>query len=149
MKHLIMAKTLKKHRYLSMKVHEVPQDGFEQNIFRTTLLQYAVNEEGRFIPTPSDGWETSFTAVASIRDEFKELEQEALERVKQGKTSPIEYFMYKSIMDIDALSKMSGFSKRKIKKHMDPKIFVKLSDSILSQYALLFLIDIAEINNFI
>lgn len=130
-----------------MKVKEVPQDGPEQNIFDTTLMQYAVDDNGQFITTPSNGWETTHTAVTSIQEEFKEREEKALKRVKNGETSPLEYFMYKAIMDIDTLSQMSGYSKRKIRKHMNPRMFDRLSEDVLVHYAQLFLTDVSTIKN--
>lgn len=131
-----------------MKINEVPQDGPEDNEFDSTLLKYAVDDNGNFVPTASNGWEDSHSSIKTIKEEFRELAEEALEKIKKNKTSPVEYFMYKSLMDIDILSSMVSFSKRKVKKHMDPKVFEKLSDEILSEYAALFLIDVETIKNF-
>ena len=131
-----------------MKVKDVPQDGPENNLFDSTLLKYAVNDKFEFVPTPSNGWEPANVASRFVQNEFKELAEQAGERIKKNQTSPLEYFMYQSLMDITALSQQMGFSRRKVKKHMDPRVFSTLDDEVLSQYASVFLIDVATIKNF-
>jgi hypothetical protein len=140
--------TLNIFRGYVMKVKEVPQDGPEKNVFHTTLLKYAVNDNGEFVPTTSDGWDSGYAASRNIMDEFKELSEEALERIKKNETSPLEYFMYKLHMDIAALAQQTGFPKRKVKKHMNPHVFDALDDETLSQYATVFLTDLKTIKNF-
>jgi hypothetical protein len=131
-----------------MKINEVPQDGEENNVFETTLLKYAVNDEGEFVPIASNGWIPGHTAIERIMQEYNELKEQARERIKKNETSPLEYFMYNVYMDIDALSQQMGFPKRKVKKHMDPRVFNTLDDETLSQYATVFLTDLKTIKYF-
>ena len=131
-----------------MKINEVPQDGEENNVFKTTLLKYAVNDAGEFVPTASNGWIPGNTAIKRIIQEYDELKEQAWERIKKNETSPLEYFMYNALMDIASLSQQIGFPKRKVKKHMDPRVFSTLDDETLSQYATVFLTDVKTIKNF-
>lgn len=129
-----------------MKVNEVPQDG--KRMLKTTLVQYAVNDEGAFEKVPSNGWDTGYYAGYNIQEEFRELAEEAKERVKNGLSSPLEYFMYNANFDPDGLAQFMELSRRKIKKHLTPKGFEKLDDAILARYAHILQTDVETIKKF-
>jgi hypothetical protein len=63
-----------------MKIKEVPQDG--KRMLKTTLVQYAVNDKGSFEQIPSSGWDTGYYAGFNLQEEYKELAEQARERVK-------------------------------------------------------------------
>ncbi|MBN2159537.1 MAG: hypothetical protein JW807_09085 [Spirochaetes bacterium] len=130
-----------------MKVNEVPQDG-RQAIGDTTMINYAVNENGKIVPVQSSGWDVQILAVHNLADTYEEWAAEAKERVRNNQSSPIEYFMYHYGLDLPTLAQQMGLSQRKVKKHMKPEVFEKLDDEILGQYAGLFQIDVSEIKNF-
>jgi hypothetical protein len=129
-----------------MKVKEVPQDG--KRMLKTTLVQYAVNDEGKFEKIPSNGWEPGYYAGLNLQEEFKELAEEAKERVKNNETSPLEYFMYNASLDLLGLSQFSMIPMRKVKKHMTPKGFEKLDDATLARYAHIMHTDVETIKKF-
>jgi hypothetical protein len=130
-----------------MKVKEVPQDG-RQTFGDTTLIEYAVDENGKIVPVQSSGWEVRVQAMDNLATMFDEWAAEARERVKNNQSSPIEYFMFHFGLDLPTLAQQMGLSQRMIKKHMKPEVFEKLDDKTLEQYASLFQIDAATIKNF-
>jgi hypothetical protein len=129
-----------------MKVNEVPQDGM--CVIETTMVRYAVNDEGKFEAVPSNGWEPGFYAMTNFQEEMRELTARARERVKNNQCSPLEYFMYNAVLDVDALAQYMEISKRKVKKHLTSRGFDKLSDKMLERYALLLHTDVESIKKF-
>jgi hypothetical protein len=130
----------------SMKVNEVPQDGM--CVIETTMVRYAVNEEGKFEAVPSNGWEPGFHAMTNFQDEMRELTARARERVKNNQCSPLEYFMYNAVFDVDALAQYMGISKRIVRKHLTLKGFDKLNEDLLRRYAHVLHTDVETIRNF-
>lgn len=130
-----------------MKVKEVPQDG-RQTFGDTTLIDYAVDDNGKIVPVQSSGWEVRVLAMDNLANMFDEWAAEARERVKNNQSSPIEYFMFHFGLDLPTLAQQMGLSQRKVKKHMKPGVFEKLDDKILEQYASLFQIKVSDIKNF-
>ncbi len=129
-----------------MKVNEVPQDG--KRMLKTTLLQYAVNNEGAFETISSDGWDPSYYASLNLQKEFGELAEQAKERVRNNQCSPLEYFMFRATLDPDGLALFLDIPKRKVKKHLTVKGFEKLSDDMLKKYALVLHTDVETIKKF-
>ena len=131
---------------ICMKVKEVPQDG--KRMLKTTLVHYAENDEGKFEKVPSNGWDPGYYAGYNLHQEFEELAEEAKERVKNGQSSPLEYFMYKASLDLDGLAQFTEIPKRKVKKHLTPRGFERLDDAILARYAHVMHTDIETIKKF-
>jgi hypothetical protein len=129
-----------------MKVNEVPQDG--KRMLKTAMVQYAVNDQGEFEQVLSNGWDPGYYSHINIHDEFQELAHEARERFKKNLASPLEYFMYRAIHDLDSLSLHMKIPRRKVKKHLTPQGFAKLDDAALQKYALVLLTDVETIKNF-
>jgi hypothetical protein len=129
-----------------MKVKEVPQDG--RRMLQTTLVNYAEDEKGKLVPVASNGWDLGYVAGHNIKIQYIELAEEAKERVKKNEISPLEYFMYRASMDIDILAGQMGISKRKVRKHLNPREFDKLDDEIIRQYSIVLHTDPDTIKNF-
>ena len=129
-----------------MKVKEVPQDG--KRMLKTTLVHYAVNDEGKFEKVQSDGWDPGYYAGLNLQEEFKELAEQARERVKNNQSSPLEYFMYNASLDPIGLAQFTEIPMRKVKKHLTPKGFEKLDDAMLARYAHVLHTDVETIKKF-
>jgi hypothetical protein len=129
-----------------MKVKEVPQDG--KRMLKTTLIHYALDEEGNFEKIQSDGWDPGYYAGFNLQKEFRELSEEAKERVKHGQSSPLEYFMYKAFLDPIGLAQFTEIPWRKVKKHLKPKGFEKLDEAMLARYAHVLHTDVESIKKF-
>ena len=118
-----------------MKVKDVPQDLKYMGGTVIRDLDYAVDEDGKYQAVRSDGWSPQNDALEITMDGIDEECQEILERVHAGETSPLEYHAARNVMPLELLARYTGFSKRKVRKHLDPKNFNKLDDETLAAYA--------------
>ena len=118
-----------------MKIEDVPQDlkYFKDVVIRDQ--EYAVDDQGRYQMVESDGWTPKNEALEITLDAIDEECEEILERIRIGKTSPLEYHAAKNLMSVELLSTYSGFSKRTIRKHFNPRVFANLDKDVLSKYA--------------
>lgn len=131
-----------------MKKNEVPQD--EGNLSKSNMkeLVYATDENGNYTTELSSGWEPKTIALSNSLEEINERIADALTRVKEGKASPIVYFMELNKMDLPILAGYVGMWKWRIKKHFKPKVFAGLSDRVLLRYAEAFNISLGELKKF-
>lgn len=127
-----------------MKKEDIPQDK-SALIGVTTEVTYAVDAEGKYVSERSTGWEVKTEALNIAWDDVERKIQEAKEKVMRGEASPILYFMEKKLMDTGILASYTGFWKWRIKKHLKPAAFQKLSEDKLRKYAELFEISIEEL----
>ena len=76
-----------------MKKNDVPQDdgGLEKDNIKE--LCYAVDEKGEYTTIKSTGWDPKTIALDNALQEINERINNAKERVLNGETSPIEYYM--------------------------------------------------------
>ena len=66
------------------------------------------------------------------------LEKALREELKQGKITPVFYYMLMQDMGPGDLAKRVGISKRKLRRHFRPDVFAKLNDDIIQKYAVIF-----------
>ena len=111
-----------------MNIKDVPQDlkYYKGSIVRD--INYATDENGVYKAVISNGWEAKYVEINNKCEDI-------LERVKKGKASLLEYYATKNLMTVELLSSYTGFPKRTIRKHFDPKYFVKLDYKTLKKYA--------------
>lgn len=131
-----------------MKVEQVPQDDNETYQGFGTKAVYAVNGSGRYTKTKTSGWNVEEVVLRDVLADFERLAADARQRVLKGQTSPIEFFVYKRLMDLPALAHAMGMAKWRVRRHLKPKVFRKLSDKLLEQYADLFRIDVEVLKHF-
>lgn len=131
-----------------MKKSEVPQDSGRIVQKGSREMYYAVDENGEYTTALSTGWE----AKNIVQDHTMEVLQAEIDQakvaVKEGKRSPIYYYMLLTRMDVVVLAGYTGFWQWRIKRHFKPEVFSRLSDSRLQKYAAAFDITIAELKNF-
>ncbi len=130
-----------------MEKDKVPQDeGITAGITRE--VQYAVDENGKYVKTFSKGWEPKNIVNDLAWEDIQEMVDEADEKIKAGKASPIMHFMAKNLMNITLLADYAELSKWKVKRHLKPKGFKKLKQEQLEKYAKIFNISTEELVNF-
>lgn len=131
-----------------MKKNEVPQD--EGNLSKSNMkeLIYATDENGEYTTALSTGWEPKTIALSNSIDDINERVAEAKDKVKNGESSPIVYYMELHKMDVGILASYVEMWKWRVKKHFKPKVFKGLSDNVLSRYAKAFNISVSELKNF-
>lgn len=132
-----------------MNVNEVPQDGLDyKDRDKLRKLMYATDKDGRYTGVASVGWEAENVATLQAWNEVEETLRETAEAVKAGKTSPIAYYMQRSLMDLSLLARYMGKWKWTVKRHMKPGVFARLSETTLAAYAKVFDIPVAALKHF-
>ena len=129
-----------------MKKNDIPQDHCALDNF-TTEVCYATDESGNYTTVQSKGWEVKSTALNVTWDEIEKDLNTAFEEVKNGKASPILFYMEKKIMDLGLVASYTGFWKWQVKRHLKPEVFKTLSDKKLLKYSQLFDVTINELKN--
>lgn len=128
-----------------MKKNEVPQDG---GVYAPhNLMQYAVDADGKYIMTPSTGWEVTNTSNGLSLEEIAREVERAADSVRANKVSPLAYFMAKNQMTCALLSQYAGIAKWRVKRHLRPEVFTRLKPKITKRYADLFGVSPAELYN--
>lgn len=131
-----------------MKKEEVPQD--KSNLSKSNLkeLCYATDQDGKYTTALSSGWEPKTIALDQSMKEVNQRVEMARQKVIQGISSPILYYMEYHKMDWQTLSSYVGMWQWRVKRHTKPKIFSKLKPKTLSKYAIAFGISIEELKNY-
>jgi hypothetical protein len=131
-----------------MKKEEVPQD--KSNLSKSNMkeLCYAVDENGEYTTALSTGWEPKTIALENSIQDINERVEEARKNVKKGLVSPIVYFMELHKMDWITLSDYVGMWQWRVKRHAKPSVFIKMSDKIMTKYAVAFEVSVEKLRNF-
>lgn len=130
-----------------MKKNEVPQDDSSLKSKDFKELCYAVNDKGEYITAKSTGWDPKTIALDNAIQDINERIVSAKKDVIAGQISPIGYYMEVHKMDLTILASYVGLWKWRVKRHFKPKVFNKLSASILQKYADVFEITITQLKN--
>jgi hypothetical protein len=117
-----------------MKTDEVPQDPSKTHAGIRKLL-YAVDEKGEYAGVHSEGWDVENYVTLAAVDELKRLTDEAFKRARAGEASSLEYHMYRRRMDVATLAATTGLWTWRVKRHLKPEVFARLSDALLARYA--------------
>lgn len=117
-----------------MKQSEVPQDVSPVYIGQRRLL-YAVDEQGNYGEAHSAGWEVETEATMAAVREIERQRDDAWVRARRGEAAPLEYHMYRRRMDIALLAQTSGYWQWRVRRHLRPAVFARLSAACLERYA--------------
>ena len=96
---------------------------------------YARDAAGRIVIAPSRGWEAEEIVTSHAVDTLVAQAEDARQRVRAGTASPLEYWMYACRMDVALLSQTSGFWQWRVRRHLQPAHFARLSATHLQRYA--------------
>jgi len=117
-----------------MDVNAVPQEG-NATLGGHRKAMYAKDANGRMVIAASAGWEAEEIVTSHAVETLQAQAEQARERVKAGLASPLEFWMYERRMDVTLLSQTSGFWQWRVKRHLRPEGFAKLSIKQLERYA--------------
>ncbi|MGB5896209.1 MAG: helix-turn-helix domain-containing protein [Ignavibacteriaceae bacterium] len=131
-----------------MKKDEVPQDNSLLLEGNTREICYAVDENGRYVKMLSTGWDPKDIALRQALEFIEKRANEAKEKIANNQLSPIAYYLEKRMMDIKLLSQYTDILRWRVKRHLKPNVFKKLSHEILKKYADAFEITVDELLNF-
>ena len=131
-----------------MKEEEVPQDKSNLSTKNVRELCYATDKDGNYTTVLSQGWEPKTIALNNSIQEIEERIERARIEVKEGKASPIVYYMELHKMDLIVLSDYVGMWQWRIKRHFKPNIFARLSGTVLKKYADAFDVTVSQLTNY-
>ncbi len=130
-----------------MRRSEVPQDESDLANANFRELCYATDEQGNYLTEKSTGWSVKAAALTNAVERINRRTEEARQRLRTGKASPIEYYMELNRMDVRVLADHVGQWSWQVKRHFDPKRFSKLRTALLSKYAAAFNITVQQLEH--
>ena len=95
---------------------------------------YKVDDQGKY-KTTFERYDDHLVMTVPFADASQEKAEEVKQRVLSNETSPIEYFMYKMLLDPKALAQAMGIAVWRLKRHFKPNVFKKLDQNKLQKYA--------------
>lgn len=117
-----------------MRRDEVPQDPVA-HYAKVRKAIYAVDERGGYGTVVSSGWQVEALATNDAVAEFERLASAARARVEAGEASPLEYHMYARRMDLPTLAQSTGLWRWRVRRHLKPRVFARLSPDLLQRHA--------------
>ncbi len=126
-----------------MKAHEVPQDDSVLEGRRRAC--YALDAQGHYVVVASRGWEVERIVNEHARDALREELEAVRLQVLAGKVSALAYHMTVCQMDYRLLAANTGLSRFRVRRHLRPKVFARLSHAVLERYAHAFGLSVAEL----
>ena len=119
-----------------MKKNEVPQD--DAGFLKAGKIRdvcYALDEDGNYTQVLSVGWDPKNEAIRTAWEHVNARADKIRKKVLTGKLSPLAFHMERCLMTVSLMSQYTGISRLRVRKHMRPKAFKKLSGEELSLYA--------------
>lgn len=117
-----------------MNASNVPQDD-NAALGGHRKAVYAKGADGRIVAVESRGWEVEEIVNRQAVDALRELAEAARARVLAGTSAPLEYWMYARRMDPELLAQASGLWRWRVRRHLRPAIFARLSPRLQQRYA--------------
>lgn len=128
-----------------MRKEEVPQDqGIAEGLKEVT---YAVDNNGAYVMVPSAGWEPKNISNYQAWEVIASQIETARRQVLDNEISPLAYHMARNQMDIGLLAQYMGIMAWRVKRHLKPRIFKKLNKNLLSRYASLLKVTVAQLRD--
>ena len=117
-----------------MRERDVPQEG-NANLEGHRKAVYAVGDDGKLRIVPSRGWEVEELVTRQALEDLERRAQEARGRVLAGRSSPLEYHMYRARMDLALLAQATGLWRWRVRRHFRPEVFARLPERLRRRYA--------------
>lgn len=130
-----------------MDKDKVPQDDSNVLEGKLRVLKYAVDENGKYTRVSTVGWEPENIVLSQAWDEINEKVEAVRKRVLANEISPIAYHMEKQMLDIKMLAQYVGYFSIRVKWHLKPRVFKRLSVKQIEKYANAFQITKEELLN--
>ena len=116
-----------------MKERDVPQDAGKLGGFKE--LAYVVSDGGVYTTTQSAGWSAKNIANDLAWEEIRRQVAAVCQAVKAGRRSPLAYHMVRFQMNEGMLADFTGFSRRRVRRHLEPDGFRELTPDEVRRYA--------------
>ena len=108
---------------------------------------YKVDDQGKY-KTTFERYDDHLVMTVPFSDAYQEKAEEVRQRVLRNESSPIEYFMYKRLLDPKALAQAMDMAVWRLKRHFKPNVFRKLDQNKLQEYANIFNVHVDDLINF-
>ena len=118
-----------------MNVSDVPLEG-NRTLGHHRKALYAKDADGRMVLVASKGSEVDETVTMQAVERLQAFADDARKRCLAGQTAPLEVWMWTQRMDVPLLSQISGIWQWRIRRHLRPHNFARLSPELLQRYAL-------------
>jgi hypothetical protein len=133
-----------------MNKDEVPQDkkiihGQDNSLVKVV---YVTDKSGNYETTQYTGWDAENLALSQVWEDIDEKMEITRKKVIAGELSPVAYYMEKCLMDLPTLAQYAGYWKFRVRRHLRPAVFAKLSPKQLERYASIFNIPVDNLINF-
>lgn len=131
-----------------MDIDQVPQD--DSNILegKSKVLKYAIGKDGKYTCVPTVGWEPENIVLNQAWEDINEKAAIIKQLVIKGEVSPIAYFMEKKMFDLKMLADQIGSWQFLVKRHLKPRVFKRLNNRQIEEYASAFQISVDDLINF-
>jgi hypothetical protein len=130
-----------------MLVHDVPQDYDDRHSDGYKTIVYAIDENGNYVLKQTVGWEPENIAHSMAWEDIDRRIQDVKRKVIEGKLSPLAFYMERELMSPKRLSGLIGIPGWRIKRHLNPLVFNKISDSYKVRYAEFFKVSVSDFVN--
>ncbi|HLP00977.1 MAG TPA: hypothetical protein VK163_03045 [Opitutaceae bacterium] len=117
-----------------MRPDEVPQENAPV-LGGVRKLVYVVDSSGHYRAACSGGSEIETSPTEEAVAWFARLAAEARARAARGESSPLEYHMYRLRLDVPTLAAAAGLWQWRVRRHLRPAVFARLSPRLLARYA--------------
>jgi hypothetical protein len=117
-----------------MRERDVPQEG-NATLDGKRKAVYAVGDDGRLHIVESRGWEVEETVTRQALEDLERRAQEARQRFLAGRSSALEYHMYRARMDVALLAQATGLWRWRVRRHFRPEVFAQLPQRLRQRYA--------------
>lgn len=117
-----------------MDLNAVPQEG-NATLGGHRKAVYARGADGRIVIAASQGWEAEEIVTSHAVAALQNQAEAARLRVQAGLSSPLEYWMYARRMDLPLLAQACGLWQWRVRRHLQPQVFARLSATQLARYA--------------
>ena len=116
-----------------MREEDVPQEkSFYQGHRRAC---YAVGKDEHYVLAKSAGWEVERVATEQALLELEEQVEEARQSAMSGATSPLAYHFATRQMTPKMAAQHAGLSTWRVKRHLKPAVFARLSPELKARYS--------------
>ncbi|NQV01745.1 MAG: hypothetical protein HQ542_03800 [Bacteroidia bacterium] len=110
-------------------------------------LFYSYNKEGNYDKHVRFHDDSDRIFIEQFWDIQNDRIEEARQNVLSGKKSPVFYFMEKNLLDPMSMGMQAKISLWRVKRHLKPGVFKRLSDKTLAKYAEAFNITVEQLKN--
>jgi hypothetical protein len=107
------------------------------------LILYVEKDDGTYGPMQTGSYLTK-NYIDDYYEKRHRLEAALKEKVHRKEISPVAYYMTLEDLSMAETAARVGISQRKVRKHMHPENFEKISPSVLDKYADVFNVPAAQ-----